>query len=474
MEVSMDEKGRSNIGRRDFLRLAGLSVGAVAATTASKAESARPAARTASASYSDPAGRIKRPWWVKTVDEPTVEIDWDQMQRVNEQTGTVRGPGLGIFGGADLPGQLAEEGAALKKERLENETPGWALKDQAIYNAQLWDLRGESYYLGPQTADTPEDLGVPKWEGSPEEASRIIRSAMRHFGAANVTFMELDENTRKLIYSTDPDGKQVVFEDVDEAYETEEKRVIPDKCKYVIVWSVQMSLETLRRSPTHTACQTTLGAYGRSRRIQGLTQEFLRGLGYQGLGEASINALGIAPAMAVMSGMGELSRLNRVITPEHGPMVRVFKILTDLPVAVDKPIDAGIMDFCRKCKKCAEACPSAALSFDDEPSWETRGGWNNPGHKAWFEDSIKCREYQNLEAVTNCGLCFTTCPFAKKDKAWIHNWIKAGSASIPALDGFFRSMDDAFGYGVIKDQEAWWDLDLPEYGIDTGATVEEV
>ena len=469
----MDEKGKSNIGRRDFLRLAGLSVGAVAATTAGRAESAQPAASTASASYSDPAGRIKRPWWVKTVDEPTVEIDWDQMQRINEQTTTVRGPGLGIYGGADLPGQLAEEGAALKKERLENETPGWALKDQAIYNAQMWDLRGESYYLGPQTADTPEDLGVPKWEGSPEEASRIIRSAMRHFGAGTVTFMELNEKTKKLVYSHDPDGKEIVFEDVDEAYETEEKRVIPNKCKYVIVWSVQMSLETLRRSPTHTACQTTLGAYGRSRRIQGLTQEFLRGLGYQGLGEASINALGIAPAMAVMSGMGELSRLNRVITPEYGPMVRIFKIFTDLPVAVDKPIDAGIMDFCRKCKKCAEACPSAALSFDDEPSWETRGGWNNPGHKAWFEDSVKCMTYWRTGSGNNCTICFAVCPFSKEDKAWIHDWVTFGIATVPAMDGFFRSMDDAFGYGTQADPEEWWNLDLPEYGISTDSSVTE-
>ncbi len=469
----MDEKGKSNIGRRDFLRLAGLSVGAVAATTAGRAESAQPATSTASASYSDPAGRIKRPWWVKTVDEPTVEIDWDQMQRINEQTTTVRGPGLGIHAGADLPGQLAEEGAALKKERLENETPGWALKDQAIYNAQLWDLRGESYYLGPQTAETPEDLGVPKWEGSPEEASRIIRSAMRHFGAGTVTFMELNEKTKKLVYSHDPDGKEIVFEDVDEAYETEEKRVIPNKCKYVIVWSVQMSLEALRRSPTHTACQTTLGAYGRSRRIQGLTQEFLRGLGYQGLGEASINALGIAPAMAVMSGMGELSRLNRVITPEYGPMVRIFKIFTDLPVAVDKPIDAGIMDFCRKCKKCAEACPSAALSFDDEPSWETRGGWNNPGHKAWFEDSVKCMTYWRTGSGNNCTICFAVCPFSKEDKAWIHDWVTFGIATVPAMDGFFRSMDDAFGYGTQADPEEWWNLDLPEYGISTDSSVTE-
>ena len=74
-------------------------------------------------------------------------------------------------------------------------------------------------------------------------------------------------------------------------------------------------------------------------------QEFFRGLGYMGLGESSINALGIAPAFGVLGGLGELSRLNRLITPEFGPMVRVFIMITDLPVATDKPIDAGIMKF---------------------------------------------------------------------------------------------------------------------------------
>ena len=122
------------------------------------------------------------------------------------------------------------------------------------------------------------------------------------------------------------------------------------------------------------AAQTASLAYNRGAHIQCRTQEFLRGLGYQGLGESSINALGIAPALAVMSGLGELSRLNRVITPEYGPMVRVFKMITDLPLAVDTPIDAGIMEFCKICKKCAEACPPAALSFDDA-TWARARGW---------------------------------------------------------------------------------------------------
>ncbi len=349
---------------------------------------------------------------------------------------------------------------------IEAGTPGYSLRDHALDAAH--DARLGLSFLGPQEAKTPEEWGVPKWTGTPEEAARMVRAGMRHIGAATVGFMELDDNTRKLIYDVDPDGKQLFFTDDEEASETEEARYIPNKAKYVIVYTVQMSEETLKRAPTVLASQTTSLAYLRGRQIQNSTQEFLRGLGYMGLGESSTNALGIAPAFAVMAGLGEMSRLNRLITPEFGPMVRVFKILTDLPLAVDKPIDAGIMEFCKRCKKCAEACGGEALSFEDEPSWEVRGGWNNPGHRAYFEDATKCRTWQRTDTGTNCGICFAVCPFAKKDKAWIHEWVKAGSSTMPALDGFFRSMDDAFGYGAVKDNADWWNLDLPEYGCDSG------
>jgi reductive dehalogenase len=345
---------------------------------------------------------------------------------------------------------------------------GYTLKDQALSAAHVGV--GKSF-LGPQKAKTPEERGVPIWTGSPDEGARVLRAAMRHFGAATVGFFELDDNTRKLIYGFDPDGKELVFTDDLVASENDTTRFIPNSCKYCMVYTVQMSQETMRRSPTVTGSQTTSLAYKRGETIQASAQEFLRGLGYQGLGEATTNALGIAPAMGVMAGLGELSRLNRLITPEFGPMVRVFKILTDLPVAVDKPIDAGIMEFCKRCKKCAEACPSESLSFDDEPSWEVKGGWNNPGHKAYFENSVSCMTYWREKAGTNCGICFSVCPFSKKDKAWIHEWVKAGAAVAPFADTFFRSMDDAFGYGTKAGSEEWWQLDLPEYGVDSNQPV---
>ncbi len=459
---------RKRISRRDFFRVAGLGAGATVATT----KVAQPPEKPESGIMGDPAGRPKRAWWVKTVDKPTVEVDWSQVQRYDERNGTVRGPGMANYVGQEEVDRLSKVNAERTTERILNNEPGYTLKDYALGAAQ--GAGPSQSFLGPQKAATPEERGVPRWEGTPDEAARIVRAAMRHIGAAQVGFVELDENTRRLIYSVDPDGKKMIFTDDPVASEDDEARYIPNSCKYAIVYLVQMSEETLKRAPTELASQTTSLTYLRGRQIQGSTQEFLRTLGYQCLGESSTNALGIAPAFGVMAGLGELSRLNRLISPEYGPMVRVFKMLTDLPVATDKPIDAGIMEFCKHCKKCAEACEPGALSFEDEPTWQVRGGWNNPGHRAYFEDATKCMTYWREGVQTNCGICFAVCPFAKKDKSWIHTWVKAGVSSAPALDGFMRSMDDAFGYGAQKDPEEWWKLDLPELGIDTTRSVEEV
>jgi reductive dehalogenase len=394
-----------------------------------------------------------------------MEIDWERMERYDEKMRTVRGAGMLKYIGAERVEQLEHSERTLLQRRLEQGTPGYSLKDHALLEAHA--AGPEISFLGSQMATTPQERGVPRWEGTPEEAAQIVRAAMRHMGAAQVGFVELDERVRKLIYAVDPDGKRLVFTPEELAWESDEARYIPLECRYAIVYTVQMSAETLKRAPTVLGSQTTSLSYQRGRQIQNSTQEFLRSLGYQGLAGPSQNGLGIAPAFAVLSGLGEMSRLNRLITPKFGPMVRVFKMLTDLPVAPDQPIDAGIMKFCRHCKKCAEACGAEALSFSDEPTWEVRGGWNNPGHRAYFEDSVACREFQQTKAGTNCGICFAVCPFSKKDGAWIHDLVKATASSTPLLDGFIRSMDDALGYGAQKDPELWWSLDLPEYGCDS-------
>ena len=458
----MDEE-KQGISRRDFLKtagMAGVAVG-VAGTTGLTAVGDRLGAPMSGGVY-------RRPWWVRQVDEPTTGVDWDRIKRFNAADDTLAHSGLGRCASEQENERLQNLYEANQQRRAANGEPGYTLKDSALLNA-LHSTRNAMprTFLGPQQAPRPEDMGLERWQGTPHENAAMLKVAMRQMGASTVGIVELNERTRKLIYSVDRDGKEIVFDHVDHGYEDNDKRVIPYRARWVVVYTVQMSDIAMKRAPTKIAQVTTSETYQRGLSIQNNTQEFLRGLGYQGLGEAVLNGLGISPALAVMAGLGELSRLNRVITPEYGPMVRIFKLITDLPLEPDKPIDAGIARFCRSCKKCAEACPASALSFETNPTWQPAGEWSSPGHEAWFEDSIRCKRYWLEELGTNCGICFAVCPFSKRNASFMHDLVRMQIATVPFADEIVRNMDDAFGYGVQKNPETWWQTDLPEFGIDT-------
>jgi len=453
----------NNPSRREFLRtlgVAGATLGAAGTIglTAAGEKLGQPMS----------GGVYRRPWWVRQVTEPTTAVDWNRIERVNASENTLLGRGLGRFATPEENDRLMALQRANEHRRMVDNQPGYSLRDNALNNAfdSGRDVIARSF-LGPQRAPRPQDQGIARWEGTPEENAALLKVAMHQMGAATVGVVRLDDNTRKLIYSVDHDGKRIEFEAVEQGYEDDEKRVIPMTAQWVVVYTVQMSDLAIKRAPTKIAQITTTETYQRGLMIQNNVQEFLRGLGYQGLGEATLNGLGIAPALAVLAGLGELSRLNRVITPEYGPMVRIFKFVTDLPLEPDTPIDAGIARFCRACKKCAEACPPSALSFETEPGWVPVGEWNNRGHQAWFEDSVACKRYWHEELGTNCGICFSVCPFSKRNASFMHDLVRMQIATVSELDRLTRNMDDAFGYGVQKNPDEWWTLDLPEYGIDT-------
>lgn len=453
-----------NISRKDFLQLVGLGV------SAQLAEHINETGRKKSThTFSDPAGRRRRPLWVQTVEQPTVDIRWDSIQRFNAQKailGLGENSGLRSYIGDERVNLYREKYQKLKRSRMKSGKPGFSLKDQVLRAAHRIELNKNISVLGPEVP-TPEDRGVDHWEGSPDEAARTVRIAMRMFGAAQVGFVRLNEENKKLIYSVDRDGKKIQFEDVNYAYETPEKRVIPTQAKWVIVYSVRMSIENMKYAPSIISDQESSSSYARGRYIQRRTQAFLKGLGYQGIGQVPLDGLGLTVPFSILAGLGEMSRLNRVITPEFGPMIRPFILLTDLPLATDKPIDAGIMEFCKTCKKCSESCPAGALSPEIEPTWHVEGPWNNSGHRAYFEDSVKCISYMYNEAGCFCSICFAVCPFSKKDMAWIHSLAKGTISLAPQFNGFFRSMDDALSYGAQRNFKKWWHSNLPEYGLDS-------
>jgi len=445
------------VNRRRFFKAAGIA--AAAGAFPAGAGLARAAAGAGSEIH-------ERPWWVRTVDRPTLCETNDDYGRFNGATIRRLYPELKTR--REGEGSLeAEQGAAaeLKAQMIEEGRDGYGLRDRALYEA-AWTVRrsartGEGLLSWSRIrVPTPVELGVHPYTAPPDEAAATVKAAARLFGAALVGISPMKRDYINLRHR----GKPVNFEDVERPVVAPDRFVIPAKMKWAISIGVQMNLDLITRIPTALGVAASSLGYSHSAFVVTSLAEFLRGLGYEAI--PSIGDIGQSVPFAVEAGLGEMSRTNRVITPEFGPVVRLCKVFTDLPMACDRPIDFGAVEFCRRCKKCAEACPAGALSMDDEPSYEVKGPWNNPGHKAWFEDSYKCLQYWE-QSTTPCTICFAVCPYTKADKAWVHGAVKATASLAPATGGLFRRLDDVFGYGRPHEPEEWWDRDMPAFGIDS-------
>ncbi len=449
-------KFHSTVSRRTFMK--GLGLGAAGLGVAA---AAAPVLHDLDEAISSPGATWKRPWWVKEVDKPSMEIDWQTLKRYDSQETVFAGGFVKALGQAEVD-RLEKQKSERILEWMSVPKPGWSLRDWGLYRSLGYEGVKASF-VGNQSRPTYKKYGVARYEGTPEENAQMMRAVLKFRGAAIVGFAELNERTKSLIFTRERDGTAYAFEDVDEGYEVKrEKRVIPNKAKWVISYAVPMSEELIRRMPTALAEGAVQIGYSYGRIVGSGVQEFLHTLGYQALG-AGDNSVGPNPGWAVMAGLSEMSRAHQnSISPELGTSNRMFKLITDMPLAPSGQVDFGVFRYCKTCKKCATECPSGALSMDTEPTWDTPGPWSNPGQKAFPYDAVECYRYWK-EITTGCGICMARCVFAHKNNALIHQVVAPTVSMVPIFNGFLKNMDDVFGYGFEVDQESWWEQDIPIY-----------
>ena len=181
-----------------------------------------------------------------------------------------------------------------------------------------------------------------------------------------------------------------------------------------IVFLVEMDFDAMQRAPRAETIRESARQYFRAALISKTVAATLQACGHDAKSHHDAHYDIILPPLAVSAGLGELGRNNILISDRYGSRVRIGGVSTVLPLDYDAPIDLGADHFCAICKKCAENCPSHALS--------SNGKVEIRGIPKWPTDVERCYSYWRAVG-TDCGICMAVCPYSHLNN-WFHNFVR--------------------------------------------------
>ncbi len=271
----------------------------------------------------------------------------------------------------------------------------------------------------------------------PAITTRDVKKVARYFGADMVGVCKLD---RRLLY-------------LDEN--------IPEEFQWVVVMAFEQDYELIKHYPSYIADAATSKGYSDMAVTNTYLSAFIQNLGFRAID--SQNDIALSVPMAIQAGLGDHGRLGFLITPRFGPRVRLSKIITDLPLVPDSPIDFGVTEFCRVCKKCAQLCPSQSIPYGDRTR-EANNLSNHDGELKWRIDAETCRMYWG-QVNKPCTTCMACCPY-NKPNTWPHKATLWFTDHARWADPFYVKMDELFGYGKpmkASELDRFWEEWQPDH-----------
>jgi ferredoxin len=212
---------------------------------------------------------------------------------------------------------------------------------------------------------------------------------------------------------------------------------IPFEPGHAVAFTVEMDGRMVRAAPNAPAVMESGRQYVEAARIAVQLAAAVRNMGYPARAHIDGSYRVIAPLVARDAGLGEIGRMGLLITPRLGPRVRLGVVTTSLELVADRPTrDTTVLDFCERCRKCADNCPARAIPGG--------GRTEITGALRWRIDGDACFRYWNVTG-TDCARCMSVCPYSHPDNV-VHNVIRWGIRR----SGLFRRaavrLDDVF-YG---------------------------
>lgn len=234
---------------------------------------------------------------------------------------------------------------------------------------------------------------------SPEKITRYLKEWIKRLGAHSVGITHLQDYH---VYSVG--GRK-------------ERYGIPIQPThtYAIAFTVEINFSMVKHAPYAPAAMEYAQQYLHVGTIAVQVAAFLRSLGYSSRAHIDANYQVICPLVARDAGLGEIGRMSILMTPDLGPRVRIAVVTTEAPFLVDRRTDdKTIIDFCKRCKKCAVSCPAQAISYNDRE--------HDNGISRWKINHEKCYTYW-CDVGTDCARCVAVCPYAYPDTL-LHNTVR--------------------------------------------------
>ncbi|NNM03660.1 MAG: 4Fe-4S dicluster domain-containing protein [Gemmatimonadetes bacterium] len=359
-----------------------------------------------------------------------------------------------------VPGLLSPGSAHFHRE-------GFAAADAAFWTIELlrpfvegggsgWKEGGspEPDEIGCSPADPPPtklggELGgdpglLERGPRDPAEMSRFLKEWTLKMGAHSVGITQLQEHHLYTHVGRGPDYGKPVESDHG----------------FALALTVEMDKEMVDRAPRSPTAMESALQYLQGGVMAVQVADLIRRLGYRARAHVDGNYRVICPLVAKDAGLGEFGRMGLLMTPRLGPRVRIAVVTTDLPLAVDQASpDPTVADFCVSCKKCADCCPSRAISFEDAEE-------DGNGVLRWTIDHEACFTLWG-RLGTDCARCMAVCPYSHPDNA-LHSVVRWGIRENALFRRAVLSMDHLL-YGRRPSPKA--DLEWMRF-TESGATVE--
>jgi reductive dehalogenase len=283
-----------------------------------------------------------------------------------------------------------------------------------------------------------------------------VKKAASWFGADMVGICKLE---RKWVYSHTYDGVPYGGRGKDELEKEESTpQDIPEEFQWAVVMCFEQNYDLLSYYPSLYSNATTSMGYSRMAITNNYLSAFIRNLGFQAI-DCTTNDVALSTPMAMQAGLGDLGRNGLLITPVYGPRVRISKVITDMPLQPDMPIDFGVTEFCEVCEICSEKCPSQSIMYGARTT-QPNNISNVGGVLKWPINAETCRMYWGRKNQ-GCAVCMACCPYNKPDTQ-LHRIVRWFTDHVRWGDPFYIWMDKLFGYGKPKPADDFWESWRPQ------------